>query len=65
MRKLEFDGILFKSSVGSGKNLVVFDPQNFEWITGSGHVYKITKVEYSMDSCLVFDEKEDYDRTYD
>jgi len=65
LRKLEFDGILFKSSVGSGKNLVVFDPQNFEWIPGSGHVYKITKVEYSMESCLVFDEKEHYDRIYD
>lgn len=62
IRKLGFDGICFRSSVGSGKNLVVFDPNNFEWRPSSGNVYSIEKVTYSYEHCELFDEKGNYDR---
>jgi hypothetical protein len=34
-RKLKFDGVVFKSSLGKGTNLTIFDPDKFIFDSGS------------------------------
>lgn len=46
IRKLNFDGILFPSSVGDGENLVVFDPKNMSYTSDDSEVVEINKVSY-------------------
>jgi hypothetical protein len=64
-RKLGFDGICYRSSVGTGENMVIFNSRNFEWKPDSGKVYSVVKVTYSYDPCELFDKNEDYDWLYD
>lgn len=63
IRKIGFDGLIFKSSVGHGQNLVIFEPSIFEYTAGSGKVYKVTSVKYSIENQALFDPNdfEDYD----
>jgi hypothetical protein len=63
-RKQGFDGLCYKSSVGSGKNVVVFDPNNFEWRPDSGNVFSISNVAYSFEQCGLFNKEETYNKTY-
>lgn len=65
LRKQGFDGICFRSSVGKGKNVVVFDPNNFEWRDTSGKVFSITHVTYSFEESEIFDENEHYDKIHE
>lgn len=46
IRKLEFDGILFPSSVGNGHNLVVFNPANMNYTYDSAEVVQVREVNY-------------------
>lgn len=46
IRKLNFDGILFPSSVGNGENLVVFHPEFMDYTYKSAEVVEIKKVSY-------------------
>lgn len=46
VRKLDFDGILFPSSVGDGHNLVVFNPKNMNYIFDDAEVVQIKDVSY-------------------
>lgn len=46
IRQLNFEGILFPSSVGNGHNLVVFNPQNMKYINEDAGVVQISKVSY-------------------
>ena len=46
-RKLGFDGVMFTSSVGSGKNLLIFNPKNFIYVgSKENKVYDILKLRY-------------------
>lgn len=45
-RKLGFDGIYFTSSVGTGQNLLIFNPSNFEYIVDEANVYDINALKY-------------------
>jgi hypothetical protein len=56
-RQLNFDGIQFRSSVGAGTNLVVFDPSNFEYKDSSGSVHKVSSLEYGTHEETLRDEK--------
>ncbi|ENH2535948.1 RES family NAD+ phosphorylase [Escherichia coli] len=47
IRKEGYDGIQFSSTVGEGKNLVVFNPSYMEFIEGSSTVIEIDKVQYT------------------
>ena len=47
IRKLDYDGLVFSSSINDGDNLVIFDPSNFEYIDNSSTLLKIKKMEYS------------------
>lgn len=47
-RKLGFDGVKFTSSVGSGKNLLIFNPKDFEYIDSEENkVYNVLKLRYT------------------
>jgi hypothetical protein len=47
IRKSGYDGIQFSSTVGDGKNLVVFNPSDMSFVEGSSKVIEINKVQYS------------------
>ncbi|MBP1222337.1 RES family NAD+ phosphorylase [Flavobacterium sp. 1355] len=46
IRKLNFDGILFPSSVGNGENLVVFNPELMSYTYDEAEVVEIRDVSY-------------------
>jgi len=43
-----FDGVSFRSSVGTGKNLCVFDPDVFEFDPASSQVRQVDRLEYTF-----------------
>ena len=59
-RHLGFDAVCYKSSVGDGKNYVVFDPQLFNYVNGSGAVYKIKELRYRQDKMIPMADDDDY-----
>lgn len=46
IRKLDFDGILFPSSVGKGENLVLFNPKNMDYTFDEAEVVEVNEVKY-------------------
>lgn len=46
LRELNFDGIMFTSSVGSGKNFVCFNPQYFTDALATSSVIEVTGLSY-------------------
>ena len=46
IRKLNFDAILFPSSVSSGENLVVFNPEKMVYTYDDAQVVQVNKVSY-------------------
>ena len=48
IRQLGYEGILFRSTVGKGKNFVLFHPELVEYRKNSGQVFEIQKLEYSI-----------------
>lgn len=46
IRKLDFDGILFPSSVGQGDNLVLFNPTNMDYTFDDAEVVEVSEVKY-------------------
>jgi RES domain-containing protein len=59
-RRLGFDGVTFRSTVGDGDNLVVFNPACAEWISGSSRVIDVKRVRYEWVDVDLFDESEEY-----
>lgn len=60
LRELEFDGIAYKSSVGSGCNFTFFNPDEFEYIPESGSLVRIKNVVYTFKNLQTMQEKESY-----
>jgi hypothetical protein len=46
IRHLGFEGIAYKSSVGKGVNLTVFDPQSFSYVADSARVLHVDHLKY-------------------
>ena len=59
-RHLGFDGVCYRSSVGEGKNYVVFDPRLFGYVDGSGAVYKIQGLTYRTDKMIPMGDDDGY-----
>lgn len=64
-RRLGFDGVIFRSTVGDGDNLVAFDPAHAEWISGSSRVIDVKRVRYEWTDVDLFDESKKYDMDFD
>jgi len=48
-RKQGFDGIQFTSSVGSGKNILIFNPGHFVYVKDDvNKVYEVAKLQYTV-----------------
>jgi hypothetical protein len=60
-RKLGFDGVKFRSTVGVGANLVLFDPEAVNWVSNSSRVVEVRKVLYEHEDRKLFDPNEIYD----
>ncbi|MBK3815258.1 RES family NAD+ phosphorylase [Paraburkholderia nemoris] len=63
-RQLEFDGVLFRSTVGDGDNLVLFDPASALWVAESSRVIDVTRVRYDFIDRNLFADSADYDIDY-
>lgn len=61
IRKLGYDGVVYKSHVGSGRNLVIFDHSLFNYTEEEASVVYIKEVRYSYDACNIICDKEEYD----
>jgi hypothetical protein len=48
LRQSGFDGVRFKSSVGTGSNLCAFSPDNFEILNTSAKVIRVAALHYSF-----------------
>lgn len=47
-RKLGFDGVMFSSSVGDGQNVLIYNPNLFQYTEESSSVYQVEKLEYTI-----------------
>lgn len=63
-RRLDFEGVLFRSTVGQGDNLVIFDPAQASWVDGSSRAIEVKKVSYELADVQLFDESDNYDVDY-
>jgi len=50
VRQLGFEGIAFKSSVGSGENLCLFQPKSAGFQEAEAAVYRVTDLKYDLKS---------------
>ncbi|WP_354517174.1 MULTISPECIES: RES family NAD+ phosphorylase [unclassified Luteibacter] len=64
-RQLGFDGLLFRSTVGDGHNLVVFDPSLANWVDGASKVIDVKRVVYETVERLIYDPTKHYDLNFD
>ncbi|WP_201313208.1 RES family NAD+ phosphorylase [Dyella sp. EPa41] len=65
LRQLGFDGIVFRSTVGDGYNLVIFDPSAADWVEGSSKVIDVKRVTYETVDRPLFDPMAHYDFTFE
>ena len=59
-RQLGYDGISFTSSVGSGVNLTIFDPDVFEYVDGSAEIVSVAKLDYQFKDLPTVSSDENY-----
>jgi RES domain-containing protein len=64
-RRLGFDGVLFRSTVGAGDNLVAFNPAHANWVPGSSRAIGVARVRYDWNDVSIFDESANYDIDYE
>lgn len=48
-RQRGYDGVEFASSIGTGRNLCIFDASSFEYIENSAKVQRVVSLEYKLD----------------
>lgn len=61
IRQMNFDGILFSSTVGGGKNLVLFDQSIAVQVTGKGEVVVIGNVKYEYQQEILVNDNDCYE----
>lgn len=49
IRRLNYDGLVFKSSLNVGDNFVIFKPEQFDFVDNSSSLIKITKMKFSYE----------------
>lgn len=61
LRKVDFDGVLFKSSVGVGDNVCLFDPATCRYVEGSAQVLNVKRLAYEHEDAPMLLTPEDGD----
>lgn len=65
IRQEGYDGIKFLSTVGDGKNLVIFNPADLLYVEGSSEVLEIERVSYTYNKKQVVGIDDEYEMYYD
>jgi hypothetical protein len=60
LRRLGFDAVAYRSSVGSGTNLAVFDASAFQYMKGSAKCVEVSRLQYSYSPVPKMGRKDDY-----
>lgn len=60
IRQLGFDAVRYRSSVGKGSNVVVFDPSVFAFVPGSARVVKISALSYEYTAMQPMGDESEY-----
>lgn len=60
IRHIGFEGISYKSSVGKGVNLVIFNPESFSYVEGSAKVLHVDNLKYCYSTLTPFKFDGDY-----
>lgn len=60
IRQLGYDGIIFLSTVGNGRNIVIFTPENVSVVDGSEHAVNIKNVSYEYANVGVIGRDDEY-----
>jgi hypothetical protein len=60
IRKLKFDGVVFKSSLGKGTNLTIFDPDKFIFDSGSENAIKVEGLKYTYSALSLMSDDDEY-----
>lgn len=60
LRHLGYDGIKFISTVGSGHNVVFFEPNIMEFIPGKSAVFEVKQLSYDLVPKKVIDDSSEY-----
>ena len=60
IRRLGYDGVGYKSSVGTAPNVAIFDPATYRFESGSGKVVSITELNYDYAELVVLNPDADY-----
>lgn len=61
LRRIGFSGVKFKSTVGQGINLVLFDPDDVTWVPNSSRVVEVQRVVYEHEDRKLYDPSAQYD----
>lgn len=61
IRRMGFQGAAFRSTVGAGYNLVVFEPDLFRWVSDSARVVVVKGLKYDYRPGPLFDPDKNYD----
>ena len=60
IRQMGFDGIIFNSTVGDGKNIVLFDPLSISYTKDEAAVIKVEQVKYNFKPLTLVSDDEVY-----
>ncbi|WP_324743010.1 RES family NAD+ phosphorylase [Pseudomonas veronii] len=60
IRQIGFDGIIFNSTVGSGKNIVIFDESLVDQIQSNADIVLISEVKYEYRKEYIVGDDDDY-----
>ena len=60
-RAIGFDGIGFRSTVGTGTNIVLFKSDSAYWVEDSSQVFYVDQVIYRNSPQKLFDPETEYD----
>lgn len=61
IRKIGFDGIVFNSTVGNGKNVVLFNHNDIDQLQADADIVLISSVKYEYNQEKIVNYDEDYD----
>ena len=60
LRHIDFEGVAYRSSISSGENLTIFDPECFEYVKDSGEAIKIEALTYATKELELISNEETY-----
>lgn len=60
LRQMGYDGVMFNSTVGLGKNLTLFYPEFVQYADDDSEVWRVNSIKYEYESLPLISDDEDY-----